>query len=466
MPLRDALDAIQLIHQAFESGYQGQLQKNKQTSDIELAKQENERRNKELDVHQQEAKANLELHQAQLNQMHFENKAKIMELLRSGALQGNTSGGEQDTEGNATPITKAPVTFNGETVDNYQLPNDVANQQLAQQKTLLTGLAPIQSQIAASQKTAELSAEEPFKVQQSNRETASKLAEQAPILKNQKEIAAAAQEGENKRAQLNASTSMAGHNIAAQTARYVAQANNFMLPEQQDGLNKQALNLFAGIDTTTPTGKPKEAIQMIGTKTGMVLPDKKDIEKLKTIPQAVDTLQMIRKFTLDFGGDSKVQQWAQGKLADTELPSTVKTALDAINTRAIGFSKAFEGTTGVRFTNKDLQLVLGGMVKAGNTSKNNEVLAANLDKMVNNATSQVLTHYSPQQRQLLVDTYGLDDLVDNGGNLKRGITKPLSPLIEKMFEGVSESSKIGGRLQKNKTVENYLKTGQFTPIYK
>jgi hypothetical protein len=449
MGLQQGLDAIQLIHQAFEQGYQNELQSKKQKQDQALALEANKRANEELDLHRQTTAAQLKAQLAQIEQMHFENKTKLAEMARNGTVPANLSVAPavgQDAMGNDIPnaqgqaqiTTKNPITFGGETLNDYQLPGEVAQQQADQQKLILSQLAPLQIENAVKQRTAELAAEEPFKNKEMARSVAGKIAEGAPEITSREKIAAAAQEAENARAQLAANASITGHKIAADAEMYGAQANNFMLPEQQQQLIEQ-VPLVAG-GGKLPAGKMGEHIQLLLGKNKMQVPDQKDIEKVKAIPMALDTIDKIKDFTKTYGTNSKVQAYLNGKITETDLPTDARAALEAINTRAIPFSKAFEGTQGTRFSVPELKLVINGMVNAGATSKQNKMLSDNLSKVVGLAANSALVRYSTEQRQHILETQGF-------------------------FEGTPDQSVNGKALDKKTTINNFLKTGKFVPIY-
>lgn len=458
MGLQQGLDAIQLIHQAFEQGYQGELQRKKQSQDQEMQLLENQRleeankrANDELELHRKTTEAQLQSHIAQLNQMHFENKTKLMDMLRSGALPGNTtqtSAVGQDYQGNDIPnaqgqtqITqKNPVSFGEETVNDYQLPGEVAQQQADQQKTILSQLAPVQANAEALKTTAQLRAAEPFKQAENQRDITKGVAIQAPEIASREKIAQQAQAGENARAQLNASTTIAGHNIAAAASNFNARANNFMLPEQQTALTSQA-QLVAGGAAKLPSGKAGEMIQQIlGNAGGQSAPDPKNIEKIKALPAAFDTIKMVNDFTQKYATNDKIKAFLNGKISDKDLPTDIRADLNALNTRAIPFSKSFEGTQGIKFTNQDLQLILKGMVNAGATSTQNKVLGANLNSMVQKGAVSTLSQYPPEQREHILTTQGF-------------------------FNDLPDTSKAGGKLDKQATINLLLKTGKWSPIY-
>lgn len=457
MGLQQGLDAIQLIHQAFEQGYQGELQRKKQSQDQEMqllenqrAEEANKRANDELELHRKTTEAQLQSHLAQLNQMHFENKTKLMDMLRSGALPGNTTQTPavgQDYQGNDIPnaqgqtqITqKNPVSFGGETVNDYQLPNEVAQQQADQQKTILNQLAPIQANAEALKTTAQLGAAEPFKQAENQRDITKGVAIQAPEIASREKIAREAQAGENARAQLNASTTIAGHNIAAAASNFNARANNFMLPEQQTALTSQA-QLVAGGAAKLPSGKAGEMIQQILGSSGQVAPDTKNIEKIKALPAAFDTLKMVQAFGQKYATNDQVKAFLNGKLSEKDLPTDIRTDLNTLNTRAISFSKAFEGTSNIKFTNQDLQLILKGMVNAGGTTTQNKVALANLNSMVQKGSVATLAQYPPEQREHILTTQGF-------------------------FNDFPDTSKAGGKLDKQATINLLLKTGKWSPIY-
>jgi hypothetical protein len=446
MSLERALDAIQLIHQAFNQGYDGALRKKKQDQDLKLDLEANDRANKQLDLHKEEAERALAMQKATLDQMHFQNKAKISEMVRSGALPANLVPGADsnigsDAMGNnipgILPQTKGPVSFGGETLNDYVLPSEVIQQQIDAQKAFLPSKI---AEITAT-KTAENQAEEPFKVADEERKKNSAIAVNAPQIASHEEIARLAQEGENKRAQLAASTSLAGHRIAANSSRFSAMAGAGLLPVQVEGLQNVASQVATGIRTLQSTGKDSGIIGKMLANSKLAPANEKDIDKLKTVPLAIDTMGMIKQFTQDYGTDSKLKAYLNGKLAESDLPTEMKASLDAINTRAIGFSKGFEGTTGIRFTNQDLKLVLGGMVKAGSTEKANEILQGNLEKLIKNGTNMALIRYSPEQKASILSANGF-------------------------FDSFAPESKSGKKLDHLATSEQFLKTGKLAPVYR
>lgn len=476
MGLQQGLDAIALIHQAFEQGYQGELQKQKQKTD-------KEQRDTELKQHQQSSDLAAKMGQAQIEHMQkqlemehaqqtFERHKGVLDLLKTGGIKPNLQqdqipgGPVTDAMGNdvpnVAPITRGPVTMGDTTVqgNEYQLPEDTNQQQVQALQTL----GPAQAKQAALQAGAVSQAQLPAEVAKISAESGAKKQEIAATGDIQKTIEATRQEGENNRARLNASATLAGHNIQANATIYAAKLNNFMDPEQQKALAPMATGIFSGVEKV-PAGKLGEHAVMIGHKAGYITPDPKAMDALKMVPTIAETVKMIKEFNADFGSNSDVKAYLNNKVALADLPTDIRERISEINTRAIGTGQGLENMPSGRVTNSQINMLKGGLVGPGMDSSQQSSLVGNLENLLQDSVNKNLSGFKPDQKQMIIEGKGLGRIVDNNGNLRPNATAPVSSALRQLLTKAPKTNKLGQPLDRDSTIEQTVRTGKFTPVY-